>query len=877
MKKLLLLTAFLVGFAACQREELQEPVTVGFEVSAVPTDETRAGYDSGKHALSWEAGDEIGCYAGISENVKFMNTEEAPTSFKGTLLAKAEKYYFYFPYNKAATAENNVVTSTYPAEQALNVGDFTATPPMAAYSADLDKGVTFHNGCGLLKFTITTDVARTLVRAEFSGNNDEEIAGEYTMDMSSEEPEMKIVSGGATKIAMTGAVNMEAGGSYSFILPLPVTDFEAGVTIKFLASDGKIATYVFDNKLVMARNKSVEIKSKTLDFSEAAEVLDVQSFSVMIDDASVPATVNKDSKTITIAREGFTNPQALKASLVVTGATSVTLEPTVTIGTANHSDDSGVLENPADFTMNLMMPRKLTITYENYSETYTVKFSQLTDTGLPVVYINTATGADVPVDDKDTWIKGSEIYIDAAGKQSFDRAMTYEDFANAECEIKGRGNTTWTWVKNSEELKDENGNLVFPNGAKRPYAIKLEKKGNVLKMGKHKRWVLLNNVADKSMVRNFIAFRTANALATAGSDDWHPTGQLVEVVMNGMHRGNYLLCEQIKLDDESRIKGTEYGDAPLVTGSEISYLLEGDRNWGHSLTGAADETLHWNSWRESSSWAHSTDGTINWLYKEDGVKVYATNYVAAGTADDSYLDGNTYRFRWGLKSPDDGDLEEDGMKESVAYKFISGKVTEVEKFLFSDDFLKASKDDIEQYINLDSFIEYWLVFEIVTNHEPNNPGSCYMHYYDRDGKIYMGPVWDFDYGTFLNDAFTDGYKADGTTPRYDDKNNHFLIANSLWYCRLLQNEAVQKYIIEDRWPLYKGKALSVANDIENLKKYLKNSSEYNFDMWPIQSGFTDPNTEKDMSFEDAISRIQTNMKARIGHLDALIGTKPSNN
>jgi hypothetical protein len=48
-------------------------------------------------------------------------------------------------------------------------------------------------------------------------------------------------------------------------------------------------------------------------------------------------------------------------------------------------------------------------------------------------------------------------------------------------------------------------------------------------------------------------------------------------------------------------------------------------------------------------------------------------------------------------------------------------------------------------------------------------------------------------------------------------------------------------------------------------------------MWPIQSGFTDPNTEKDMSFEDAISRIQTNMKARLGHLDALIGTKPSNN
>lgn len=845
-------------------------VNVCFEVSDVPTDMTRAGYDSGKHALAWEAGDVIGCFAGISGNVRFTNTEEAPTSFKGTLLAKPEEYFFYFPYDKAATAEDNVVTSTYPAEQALNVGDFTATPPMVANSSDLSAGVTFLNGCGLLKFTISTDVARTLLRAEFSGNNDEEIAGKYTIDMSSATPEMKIVSGGAKQIVMTGAVKMEASGSYSFILPLPVTEFEEGITIRFLASDGKIATYRFDNKLSLARNKAIEIKSKTLDFNEAADVFDVQSFSVEIENNTVPATIDKDAKTITIAREGFINPQALKASLTVLGATSVTLEPTVTIGTENHQDDSGVLSDPTDFTMSLMMPRKLTIAYENYSETYTVKFSQLTDTGLPVVYINTSTGKDVPVDAKDKWIKESEIYIDAAGKTSFDGLMTYQDFANAKCEIKGRGNTTWTWVENSEKLTDGAGNLVFPNGAKRPYAIKLGSKGDVLNMGKHKRWVLLNNVADKSMIRNYIAFRTANALAEAGSKDWHPSGQLVEVVMNGMHRGNYLLCEQIKIDDKTRIKGKEYGDETLEDGSEISYLLEGDRNWGHSLTGSADETLFWNSWREKSSWDHSVGGKIDWLYDADGVNVYPTNYTALGTAEDSYVDGNLYRLRWGLKSPDDDDLKEDGMKESTAYKFISDKVTDVETFLFSEDFNDATLEAINAVINLDSFIEYWLVYEITTNHEPNNPGSCYMHYYNGDGRLYMGPVWDFDYGTFLNDAFTDG-------GRYDDKNNHFLIANSLWYCRLLQNEAVQRYIIEQKWPEYKEKALAVADEVGELETYLAKSSEYNFAMWPIQSGYTDPNGEQNKTFEEALKRIEDNMKDRIGHLDALIGAMPSSN
>lgn len=871
MKKLLLLTAFLVGFAACQREELQEPVTVGFEVSDVPTDETRAGYDSGKHALSWEAGDEIGCYAGISENVKFMNTEEAPTSFKGTLLAKAEKYYFYFPYDKAATAENNVVTSTYPAEQALNVGDFTATPPMAANSADLDKGVTFHNGCGLLKFTITTDVARTLVRAEFSGNNDEEVAGKYTMDMSSEAPEVKIVFGGATKIAMTGAVKMDAGGSYSFILPLPPTTFEEGITISFLASDGKIATYKFDTQLSIARNKAIEIKSETLDFSKSAAVLDVQSFSVQIEDETVSASLDHDSKTITISREGFTNPQALKASLLVTGATSVTLEPTVTIGTANHSDDSGVLEDPTDFTMNLMMPRKLTITYENYSETYTVKFSQLTDTGLPVVYINTATGKDVPVDDKDTWIKGSEIYIDAAGKQSFDGAMTYEDFANAACQIKGRGNTTWTWVKDGEAKYGD---------AKRPYAIKLEEKNPVLGMAKHKRWVLLNNVADKSLIRNFIAYRTANKLASVGSGEWHPSGQLVEVVLNGKHRGNYFLCEQIKLD-KNRVKGKEYDDKdPSVTGAKISYLLEGDRNWGHNDTGDPTETLFWDSYRKI---AEAEDGAAEgpWAHSEAGTYTYKTNYLVTGEWDSGYEDGGTYRLRWGLKSPDDGDLEKAGMKESEAYKFINAKVTEVEKKLFTASFTDQVEEDgpegwtldqINEIINLDSFIEYWLVFEIATNQEPNNPGSCYMHYYDVDGKFYMGPVWDFDYGSFLtSDQFDDG-------GNYLNKESHFIIANSLWYSRILQNKAVQDYIAEQWKDEYRDAAEDVADEITNIIPYLQTSAEKNFaeDMWPIRESFANPNTEHDMSFEEAAQRIQTNMKARLTQLDDLILNKRYN-
>mgnify|MGYP003557058379 FL=1 len=139
-----------------------------------------------------------------------------------------------------------------------------------------------------------------------------------------------------------------------------------------------------------------------------------------------------------------------------------------------------------------------------------------------------------------------------------------------------------------------------------------------------------------------------------------------------------------------------------------------------------------------------------------------------------------------------------------------------------------------------------------------------MHYYNGDGKLYMGPVWDFDYGSFLtSEQFDDGL--------YPNKNTHFQNANALWYCRLLQNTNVQNYIVEV-WPKYRAKAAEVAEDITVIKSYLKASADLNFTMWPMYSQY-DPNTERNMTFTAAAERIQTNMKNRLTQLDNLINNK----
>lgn len=163
-------------------------------------------------------------------------------------------------------------------------------------------------------------------------------------------------------------------------------------------------------------------------------------------------------------------------------------------------------------------------------------------THLPVVLINTPKGAEVI--SKEDWMTDTQMVIyDEQG------ALHYE----GDLSIKGRGNTTWA-------------------APKKPYALKLDSKSEILGMPKHKRWVLLANYVDKTLIRNHIAFYLAKAEGIAL--EWTPRGTFVDLVFNGKHRGCYYLCEQIKID-ENRVNVHENTPEDIDGG----YLFEFDQNY----------------------------------------------------------------------------------------------------------------------------------------------------------------------------------------------------------------------------------------------------------------------------------------------------------
>ena len=113
---------------------------------------------------------------------------------------------------------------------------------------------------------------------------------------------------------------------------------------------------------------------------------------------------------------------------------------------------------------------------------------------------------------------------------------------------------------------------------KKPYRIKFDEKVRVLKdspeasPAKARKWTLINNHDDKTLMRNILAFEVNRRFQA----EYTPYCQAVDVIMNGEYKGCYQLTDQITVNDD-RVDITEMettdNDEPEITGG---YLLEMD-------------------------------------------------------------------------------------------------------------------------------------------------------------------------------------------------------------------------------------------------------------------------------------------------------------
>jgi len=380
------------------------------------------------------------------------------------------------------------------------------------------------------------------------------------------------------------------------------------------------------------------------------------------------------------------------------------------------SGDVLSFENPIEITVDT--PKNIKAEFFNPNEF----------TGLPILYVNTS---GVAIDSKEDYVEGVSSIVGGTN---------YPSFQDLEMKIKGRGNSTW-WQ----------GGIW----GKKPYQIKFGDKTEVLNMPKDKKWVLLAELSDKSLIRNKIAREIANI----SRFDYVPQAEYSEVFINEQHVGTYLIGQKV---EESKNR---------VNIGDTGYLIEIDTDANGRIE--TDDVYF-----RSSQWSSRY---------EDGV--------------------------FNIKEPS---LEYD----SEEFNLIKDHVNDFEEALFGNNF-KDPDLGYRSFIDLPSFIDWFLVNEISKNQDARSYSSIYFNYIPGE-KIKMGPVWDFDLA-FGNVDYSNAENPEG-----------FWIKENLWFKRMFEDPYFSD-LVNTRFNYYENNLSSILSKVDEFENYLSKSQKKNFEIWDILS------------------------------------------
>jgi spore coat protein CotH len=246
---------------------------------------------------------------------------------------------------------------------------------------------------------------------------------------------------------------------------------------------------------------------------------------------------------------------------------------------------------------------------------------------------------------------------------------------------------------------------------------------------------------------------------------WSPRSAFVEVYLNNRYDGVYQLVENIKVTKD-RVNIDELAETDV--GADVitgGYLLEVD-------------------------------------FREDGHTMHSS------------IDDLPIVFQ----SP------EEPVPAQQAY--IEGYINELETVLHSTGFADPATG-YAAYIDVDSFVRWYLVNELFRNVDANMWSSCWM-YKPRGGKLFMGPLWDFDLAAG-NANYSDAFKPDG-----------WHIRNAPWFSRLFEDPAFVARV-KVAWNGMQADGLpTMFQAITARSASLQQPQLNNFQRWPILETYVWP-------------------------------------
>ena len=186
-------------------------------------------------------------------------------------------------------------------------------------------------------------------------------------------------------------------------------------------------------------------------------------------------------------------------------------------------------------------------------------------------------------------------------------------------------------------------------------------------------------------------------------------------------------------------------------------------------------------------------------------------------ADDVYF--RTDAFLINIKEPDTE-------YNSNEFIYVSDLVNEFETVLMGSQFTDPNQG-YAKYIDIDSFIDWYLINEITKNQDSRNFSSIFLNVIPGE-KIKMGPLWDFDLA-FGNVDYSECEYPTG-----------FWVKDHAWFDRLFQDAAFLEKV-KSRFLYFKDNQRFILEKIDFYAAQLRWAQYENDQKWDLFGRYVWPN------------------------------------
>ena len=392
--------------------------------------------------------------------------------------------------------------------------------------------------------------------------------------------------------------------------------------------------------------------------------------------------------------------------------------------------------------------KSVTLTVDGQS--YSVTAMKSGDVGT--VYIDTQSGSlkTITNDDKhNAWESGSIMVVKPNGDVDYMGIMD---------KMSGRGNGTWS-----------------TDNVKNPYNIKLNRSASLLGMSSAKKWCLLANAGDSSLVKNQLTYDFADYIGIK----YQPHCKPVDLYVNQQYLGSYQLAEKVeiksnRIDISDAYENLEIanGTVDATTGAVIPADLTGTAVGSYTSTGstASDGTTlsptpigqGVGNRRYSKNLTDPTDVTGGYLYELEISKRWvnenagfcAFNRQGWVIKSADYATKNMVDYSYDLLFALGNSVYNGGTVGSTEVTTTCSKATSIGLNLTLPSTKTVTNPaPAAQYqgkkwsdlLDADSAVRYYWSQEFFKNMDSSTSSTYFYKESDAlDSKLYAGPMWDMD-------------------------------------------------------------------------------------------------------------------------------------